>query len=734
VDPDPIVEELRRAAEELRAVAGATRASLPELEPALRAAEEVVREGADIRPTVAIVGPQAGRVRVVEALAGAGLLKASASSKGGSRITLVKHASGFDFAAHSRSGRRVVRFSQQVPDKSELFDKRLEQARGDRAKAAGELGERQGRLAEAREKERVLRHTAERSPSAEEPEDTTLVHAQSVRPPAMRLASPPWWAVWLWIARLFAPFFRRKPAALPAAPERGDEKARSDARKQERRRIAEALAEEARAAQERVGALEREVADDDAIARAERTIERLTAERARYAQDRREEFLSHLARIGDDVAELKIEYPAVHLPEGMTVLDVPVPEGEDGRRVVSAAVLREAHCFVVVEDPSRPMPPALVSFIEDLARVVPRLFTLPATEEGAAIGERLRSVCADGPRLTARSAAMRLRVCLPALKAARDEAEATHRKRLANLEGHRLPDPTQFRARQVERVKAAIEQGVDDALKSADALLSQDLSALRVQWTQAVAACESRSALVALAADLDRGIASGVMETLERTTKRVDEELRQVTQTIEMLALDELRAHYPLARRLGSELLPPLAVDWSQAQQAVGTAPAPLEGATTAFEKKRVSIGLGGAAVGAAIGTAILPGIGSAIGAVVGVFAGFIPRSDALRKDCLGRVGSCVDDAQKRALALIAARRADLTRVLHESFDVGLAGAFERHEEAITRLQDVERRSIAAERDTLMSLAEARTTLTRNEVRLERIGAPVADQNIPGGP
>jgi hypothetical protein len=405
----------------------------------------------------------------------------------------------------------------------------------------------------------------------------------------------------------------------------------------------------------------------------------------------------------------------------MTVLDIPVPEAEESRRVASGAILREAHGFVVVEDASRPMPPALVSFIEELARIVPRLFTLPATAEGAAIGERLLAVHADGTGLAARSAAMRLRACLPALKTARDEADAAHRKRLATLEGQRLPDPAAFRTRQVERVKAAIEQGVDDALKSADALLRQDLDALRARWTQAVAACESRSALVALAADLDRGIASGVAQTLEGTTKRVDEELGQVTQSIEMLALDELRAHYPLARRLGSDLLPPVAVDWSQAQQALGVAPTPLGAATAAFEKKRVTIGLGGAAVGAAIGTAILPGIGSAIGAVVGVFAGFLPRSDALRKDCLARVDSCVGDAQTRALGLLAARRADLTRVLHETLDVGLAGAFERHEEAISRIQEVERRAIATERETLAALDEARTTLTRNEVRLERM-------------
>jgi hypothetical protein len=721
VDPDPIVEELRSAAKELRAVAEVTRATFPELEPALRAAEAVTREGADVRPTVAIVGPQAARVRIVDAIAGAALLGgAAASTKGGSRITLVKHAVAFDFAAHTRYVRRIVRFSQRVPDRSELFEKRLEQARCDREKSIGELEDRKGRLTEAQEKERVSREIAERAPNTKEPEDTTLVNLRSIRPQS----APPWWAVWLWIARLFAMLLRREPAALPAARERDEERARSEARKQERRRIEEALREEARAAHDRVAELEREVADDGSVTRAEGTIERLTAERAKYAQERHDEFLAHLSRVGGDVAELVIEYPAVLLPEGMSVLDVPAPEGEESRQAASAAVLREAHGLVVVEDPSRPLPPALVSFIEELARVVPRLFTLPANAEATEIGDRLRSVCADGTRLVAHSAAMRLRACLPALQAARDEAEASHRKRLANLEGQRLPDPTQFRARQVERVKATIEQAVDDALKSADALLRQDLGALRAQWTQAVAACENRSALVALAADLDRGIASGVTQTLERTTARVDEELRQVTQTIEMLALDELRANYPLARRLGSDLLPPLAVDWSHAQQAVGTAPTPLGAATTAFEKKRVTLGLGGAAVGAAIGTAIFPGIGSAIGAVVGVFAGFIPRSDALRKDCLGRVESCVDDAQKRALELFAARRAHLTRVLRESIDAGLAGAFERHEDAIARLQDVERRSIAAERDTLVSLAEARTTLTRNEIRLERIAAP----------
>jgi hypothetical protein len=718
VERHPIVDELRSAAEELRAVAGMTRATPPELEPALRMAEEATRESADSRPTVAIVGTRAGRLRFMETIAGAALLGA-APSQGGWRITFVKHAIVFDSIAHSRNARRIVRFSQQEPDRSDLFEKRLEQARSGRAKAVGDLEERERRLSEAREKERAARETAGRSPSAEEPEDTTLVHAKSVRPAAMQ--RPPWWALWLWIARLFGVLLRRKAAALPVAPEPDDEEARTEARKKERQRIAAALREEARAAHDRVVALEREVAEDDAVQRADRTIERLTAERDKYAQERHDEFLAHLARLGDDIAELKIEYPAVHLPEGMTVLDFPTPQTEESRRAAWGAVLREVHGFVVLEDASRPMRPALVSFVEELARIVPQLFTLPETAEGAVIGERLRAVRADGPRLAARAAVMRLRACLPALRTARDEADATHRKRLATLEGQRLPDPAAFRARQVERVKATIEQGVDDALKSADAQLRQDLGALRAQWTATVAACKSRGELVALAADLDRGIASGVAQTLDGTTNRVDEELRQVTQSIEMLALDELRANYPLAHRLGSDLLPPLAVDWSQAQQAVGVAPMPLGAATAAFEKKRVTIGLGGAAVGAAIGTAILPGIGSAIGAVVGVFAGFLPRSDALRKDCLARVDSCVGDAQKRALELLAARRVDLTRVLHEAIDVGLAGAFERHEEVIARMQGVERRAIATERETLAALDEARTTLTRNEVRLQRM-------------
>lgn len=712
---DPIVDELRRAADELRQVAEVTRATQPELELALRAAEEATREGADVRPTVAVLGPQAARVQVVDALAGAAVLASAArSARAGSRVTFVKHAAAIECVAHSRNGRRVVRFSQRVPDRSGLFEKRLEQARGDRAKAAGVIVERERRLAEARSREGAAREAAERSTGAEEPEDTTLVHAQSVRP----AAPPPWWAFWLWIARLFAMLFGRA-----AAPGQDEREAARDARKEERRRLGEALRGEARAAQDRVAALEREGSEDEAVPRAERAIERLTGERARYAQERRDEFLAHLAHAGDDVAELRIEYPAVHLPEGVTLLDIATPDGEEARRVASAAVMREAHGFVVVQDPTRPMPPPLVSLIEEVTSVVPRLFTVPATEDGPAMSDRLRSVRAEGTRIAARSAAMRLRSCLPALKTARDDAEATHRKRLVTLEGQRLPDPAEFRARQLERVRTAIEQGVDDALKSADAHLRRDLDALRARWIEAVASCSGRSELVSLAAEIDRSVASGVAQTLDGTTKRVDEELRKVTQSIEMLTLDELRAHYPLARRLGTELLPPLAVDWSQAQQTVAPVLAPVGLATAAFEKKRVTVGLGGAALGAAIGTAILPGIGSAIGAVVGVFAGFLPGSDGLRKDCLARVESCIGDAQKRALELLAARRADLARVLHETLNAGLAGAFERHEEAIARLQEVERRAIAAERETLAALEEARTTLTRNEVRLERLAA-----------
>lgn len=715
MERDAILEELRRAAEELRSLADATRATPPDLTSALRAAEDVTREGAEIRPTVAIVGPDAARVRVVDALAGAKLLSsASSAAKGHARITLVRHSATPEFVAHSRDGRRVVRFSQIAPDRSELFDRRLEHARGERAKAVGELEQRREALAKAREKESEARKAAESS-RAQGPDDTTRVLAR----PAELAPPPPWWALWLWIARLFAALFRRRPPALP-----DDGAGRRHERRQERKRIVDALGAEARAAHERVASLERELAGDDAVAKSEHTIERLGAERARYVQDRRDEILVHLARLGADVAELTIEYPAAHLPEGITLLDVSEPRGEDGRRFATAAVRRDALGFVVVEDPARPASPLLASFIEEIERAVPRLFTQPASTEGAAVAGHLRPILADAKRLAARATAMRLYACLPALRSARDDAEAAHARRLSTLEGQRLPDPAQFRARQVERVKAAIDEGVDAALKSADTLLRGDLGALRERWIESVAACENRRALVALAGELDPGIASGVSQVLQRTTALVDGELREVTQSIEMLALDEMRAHYPLARRLGSELLPPVAVDWSHAQNVAGTSPAPLGTAAAAFEKRRVTVGLGGAAVGAAIGTAILPGIGSAIGAVVGVFAGFLPRADALRKDCVARVEACVGDAEKRALELLAARRAELARGLHEALDAGLAGAFEQHEEAIARLQEVERRAIAAERETLAALQEARTTLARNELRLERIAAP----------
>jgi hypothetical protein len=597
---EPLLEQLRETERSLGQVAEAVGSSTPAIEASLRGAREAVEASAQIPLTVAVVGEtRAARLAQIDAVLGAPLL-AAASGGRDARVAFLRRAPAFDYVARTRDGRRVVQFARRMPDRTELFERSLMQARQERASAVTERLQYEQDLERARERQRDAEAAVERATA-----DLAVARQEQARDaerpplpalPAVLATPPAWWAVWLWLLRwLLQPLWRER-LRLRAA------RAAHEAQSVERVRACSttlAAAEQERdAARADAVARQEQAADTSALDAASARVDKLLAEREKYASEREEAFFADLRAMGDEIVELTIDYPAQHLPEGVTLLDVPSPSTDDGRRLASEAIQRDAHAFVVVHDVGggAGMGEATSRWVGETALALPRV---PA--DGGVISA-VRRVQTERATIAVAQASMRLRSGLGDLSRAREDVEARHRKRLAALEGQRIPDPAQFRAGQLERAHAAIERSAEDALRSAVEYLRTSLGQLRAEWTERVVTCADRAAVEARVREINDGASSRIGDLLEGTSEHVARELQSATEAIEAWALEEMQARYQLVRRLGAETLMTVASDVTREDLDLGTS-SPVQGALDAFEKQRVGLGLGGAAAGAALGT-----------------------------------------------------------------------------------------------------------------------------------
>jgi hypothetical protein len=112
-----------------------------------------------------------------------------------------------------------------------------------------------------------------------------------------------------------------------------------------------------------------------------RTFERLAAhaqrllvERQKYEEERRAVFLSQVRDFdGTDIGERIADYPARHVPEGLTLMDLPCPPwaGAPAFEKMRARVAREVDALVVVADVAKPPSEATASLVRALSDFVP---------------------------------------------------------------------------------------------------------------------------------------------------------------------------------------------------------------------------------------------------------------------------------------------------------------------------------------------------------------------------
>jgi hypothetical protein len=363
-------DEVRQTADALLKLLEATAGAATPVRAALRVAcEGVGRRLSETHLTIALVGDAgAGRRTLINALLGDRVLPTSTPRRG-STVTIVRRAPTLEFSALSLDGRSVARLSRKTPDRAALFEKSMAQI--DRETTATEA--LTVSLQAARQRAAALETAFHDRDDGEQLREGTAGLARLPDKPAplrsWRRAALLWDALWSWILPLVLRW-SWLGRLLPRGASEGDARRRTP-REQGARHVARPELEEARAA---IAALVRELGGMRSVEQIAAHAERLRLERRRYEEQRWATFLSQVRAFdGTDISERIVEYPAKHLPDGLTLMDLPCPSvaGSPVVEQLRRRAAREVDALVVVEDVEQPPGEATASLVRELSDFVP---------------------------------------------------------------------------------------------------------------------------------------------------------------------------------------------------------------------------------------------------------------------------------------------------------------------------------------------------------------------------
>ena len=636
------------------------------------------------------------------------------------RTIRIRTSGALDYIAHKKDG-HAIRFARNVPDRDPLYRKSIDQAE-ERLRVAKVSREA---LAAQVERTRQQVRTIEQNIAAVENEtdvmgetfasawrahkaaEMRVVAIEKVVPevPEIFRTSPAWWALWIWIMRWMTQSKWREPvaqyeqnraeaaAAKARAKELEDATKRTEEAREDLKRRRAAEDDSLQRAHAALAAVEVALAEERGVADAEKHIDQLVRDQAKYAGERKGEFFADLhdfdetAR-GDDIENLEIELPLDHPnapPPGIVLVVAPsVPNDADA-------------CLRVGPKGERPPGIPCVASLANAAR--------------------------DKNVVLAAVCAFRLRACIAQVAAARKNAEADHEKRLASLESQRIPHPDEFRAKQIKKSEPTIEKSADEIVAEARKKLAADIDAIEKDWVARLETARDLRAIESAIDDVNQRGKLRVLETLEAVSELVAREMQSHGETIERFALDEIQSSYRTQKRMRAESLAPVASEVTGEDLAEGVAKlVPIPDARPRFRRRRMRATVGGVVAGAALGAGTAAAIhfwlAPGIGAVIGALAFFVSPTSSLRRDALSRARAYTAEVARKSEANLAAKREDVVVGLRASLDEALAEALRRINDAITRLMTVEKNAIEAERATLANLAKTRGTLEDHDARL----------------
>ncbi len=340
-----LLEHVRQTATALAKLLDAASGVPDHVRGEVRSACETVQGRIDeTRLTIGLVGDAgAGRRTLVNALLGDRVLP-TGTPRRGSTVTFIRRAESLEFSALSVDGRSVAGLSRKLPERQGLFEKSMAQI--DRETATTEA--LSARLQAARERVESL----DRPPEPRAPV------------PSRRAAEGAWLALWSWILQVLLrwPWVKRLASSAGGDP--------TGALREPGAAPAPTLDEE----RATIAAMEVELSTMRTVEQVAAHRQRLRQERQKYEQERRAAFLSQVRDFdGTDIGERVVEYPAKHLPDGLTLMDVPCPHAAGAPAVekMRSRVARDADAIVVIADVAQPPGDATASLVRALSDHVP---------------------------------------------------------------------------------------------------------------------------------------------------------------------------------------------------------------------------------------------------------------------------------------------------------------------------------------------------------------------------
>jgi hypothetical protein len=405
-----------------------------------------------------------------------------------------------------------------------------------------------------------------------------------------------------------------------------------------------------------------------------------------------------------------VDVPSADLPAGIALVSVAAQSSlipVDGCILVTAAETGARARFTETLDAVGPIATRAV------------LPSTPLPEVARAIEEIRRTA----PLAAAQKAASLARACIGRASDEGARAEAVCHSRIRALESQRLADPAEFRAQSMSRMEKAIDDAARDVLRAAIERVPPRAEAIAAEWREVILACTDRKAVETCVQAIRDEAPARIGALVDETNELVVAQTQRASDTMQLWLLEEIHARYQVARRASAGDGPTPVIADVDSGEVGAVDDAPFSGAMDAFEKRRVSLGLGGAAAGAVLGTLVVPVIGTAIGAFLGVFAGLLKGVESLRQDCAAQITACVEESAAQIRAQLESRQESLAAALRASLEESLDVAMQRFARSIARLMEIERKALDAEREKLARLAELRARLEEKEAKFAELGA-----------
>lgn len=490
---------------------------------------------------------------------------------------------------------------------------------------------------------------------------------------------------------------------------------------------------------DRIVAAERALLDaEPKLPKAHEEVARLRVEIASHADHVRKVFRDDVVALtdagarGDSISEVTVDHPATILPPGLVLVDAPsLGHADEAARDDAWKRIRDDLGGCIVVSPgglTNVLAPDLLARLGPIAPHGVRGLVRGVGTSDEAVAEltgRLRGVL---PPLFARIreessmvvAALATRTVRDRLGLLTQACVTTAREvegQIDAIEARRTALAKELRARTIARVSMSIDEGARDVLQRAQTTLRTRIAELVGEWRAAITACENRQAVDACIAEINERAPTRFRALCDALGEEIASDVQSTSDTLRAAALHEIG----LARSLESDdalVVVSIATDLAEAPDvAPSVRGEPLRTTHEAFERKRLGIGLGGAAAGAAVGTLLFPGVGTAVGAMVGVLAGFVEGTGSLKRQALEHVRAHANEVEREIAGRLDDAGPGVARELTASIDESLQRVLERREGPTARFFDESDRAIAHEKKKLDDLARVRTALAGQEDR-----------------